>query len=91
MSPSTTAMLALSHLRVAARIQERRVRIQRQQHAVDGTVDDAVRLDLAGVLAFDGRERRREGAVVAVDLIFSRLRAGPEEPPGECRHQNREY
>src|SRR5262249_51202522 len=34
------AFLTLTHLRVAARVEEARVRIERLQHAVDGAVDD---------------------------------------------------
>ena len=69
--PVVAPFLPLAHLRVAARVHEARVRIERLEHAVDGAVDQAVGLDFLGVLRLDGGQGRREGPVVLRDAILA--------------------
>ena len=69
------AFLPLAHLRVAAGVHEAGVRVQRLQHPGNGTVDEAVRLDLADVTGLDCPKRGREHPVLVGNLVLGDQRA----------------
>jgi len=66
------ALLALAQLRIGLGIHEAGVRIERLEHAVDGAVDDAVRLDRLDVSLLDLPERGGED--VHANGEYARLR-----------------
>ena len=68
--PVIPTLLPFTHLRVLARIEETRMRIQRLQHALDAAVDQAVGGHFLHVLAIDGRERRGEDPILLRDFIL---------------------
>ena len=77
--PVVPPLLSLARLRVAARIHEARVRVERLQQAGDGAVDDPVGFDVADVDVLDGAEAGGEDLVLLGDLILGRQRGVSEQ------------
>ena len=71
--------LPLAHLRVLARVEEARMRIERAEHAANGAVDEVVGLDLVDVVRLDRAQRRGERLVVLGNLVVDRERAPAEQ------------
>ena len=66
------------------------MRIERLQHAVDGAVDQPVRRHVVDVFAIDRGERRREHAILLLDLVLRGERRAAEQAAGERRQQDRQ-
>ena len=77
--------LPLAHLRVLARVEEARMRIERREHAADRAVHQTIRIDLVDVAGFDGAQRRRERLVVIRHLVVGE-QALAEEPADQRGH-----
>ena len=77
--------LPLAHLRVLARVEEARVRIERREHAAHRAVHQAIRIDLVDVAGFDGAQRGRERLVVIRHLVVGE-QALAEEPADQRGH-----
>ena len=76
------AFLPLAHLRVGARVEEARMRVERLEHAVDRAVDEAVRRHILDVLTIDRRQcRRRTRGTAATLRPGSPATLLPKNPP----------
>ena len=72
-------LLPLAHLRVLARVEEARVRIQCRQHSPDGAVHEPVGVDLVDIARLDRTQCGRKGLVMLGDAIVDRQRAASEQ------------
>jgi hypothetical protein len=86
--PEVRAHLPLAHLRERARIQERRVRIERAQHAVDRSVDELLLVERLDVVVLNGVERGQVHPVPLIGAILPRRHFGSEHAAGECRQNH---
>src|SRR5204863_358870 len=89
-----TPLLPLAHLGVRAGIHEARMRVERLEHAGDGTVDQAVGFDRADVIRVDRVQRGSKDLVLVRDLVFDRqgttaVKAPNQGAKSDGEHRNR--
>src|SRR5439155_8012413 len=81
------ALLPFAHLRVLARIETARVRIERAEYAADRAVYEAFGLRLVGVARLHRVQRRGECPIMLRDFVVGRERAASEETANEGGHE----
>jgi hypothetical protein len=80
--------LPLPHLRVLARVEETRMRVEGREHPAHGAVHQTIGIDLVDVTRFDRAQRGGERLVVFGHPVVGRKKALAEQAAHERGHGN---